>query len=60
MNEDEHIYDSPNFVDFINNEWDNLSLPEKIEYIFGDTLEAIEQFKQSGYYDPVEFMEQKI
>ena len=41
----------PNFIAFIDNEWDNKTLEEKADDLFGDMNEAIEAFKVSDYFE---------
>jgi hypothetical protein len=45
---------SVDFKDFLNNEFDNLSMDEQAELLFGDCEDAAGKFEKSDYYDPAD------
>ena len=51
MTEEQRRFNDSNMQRFLDNEWNNLDVVEKSEYLFGDTAEAEAAFKQSKYYE---------
>jgi hypothetical protein len=45
---------SVDFKDFLNNEFDNLSMDEQAELLFGDCEDAADEFEKSDYYEPLD------
>lgn len=43
--------DYKDFEKWLDNEWDNMSIPNKAIALFGDTFEAEERFRESDYYE---------
>ena len=51
MTEEQRRFNDSNMQRFLDNEWDNQSIPNQQIAIFGDTAEAEAAFKQSKYYE---------